>query len=154
MVKEMIETKNLNIYPASKAQMEKFIAMQTDFVLQTAYTEMLNGALQHPEQWKWYAIWMVELKSGTHIGELSFKGLSASGVAEIGYGIEEKYQGNGYATEAIKALTTWALNQPNVTQVEAETEPDNKASQRVLIKCGFMPTGEMGTEGPRFVLVK
>lgn len=36
--------------------------------------------------------------------------------------------------------------------VEAETAPDNKASQRILEKCGFVPDGTMGEEGPRFVL--
>ena len=35
--------------------------------------------------------------------------------------------------------------------VEAETAPDNKASQRVLEKCGFVPDGT-GVEGPHFVL--
>lgn len=38
--------------------------------------------------------------------------------------------------------------------VEAETAPDNKASQRVLEKCGFVPDGTTGEEGPRFVLEK
>ncbi len=33
----------------------------------------------------------------------------------------------------------------------AETEPGNIASQRVLEKAGFIPTGTNGEEGPRFV---
>ena len=33
----------------------------------------------------------------------------------------------------------------------AETDPDNIASQRVLEKAGFAPTGEQGEEGPRFL---
>ena len=32
------------------------------------------------------------------------------------------------------------------------TEADNLASQRVLEKAGFVPSGEYGEEGPRFVL--
>jgi len=32
------------------------------------------------------------------------------------------------------------------------TDPDNKASQRVLAKAGFIANGVMGLEGPRFVL--
>ena len=40
---------------------------------------------------------------------------------------------------------------PDVVFVLAETDPNNKASQRVLEKCGFLPDGE-GKEGPRFVL--
>ena len=77
----MIETKRLIIYAASKEQMEVFIAEQTADVLKAAYAEMLEGALAHPDQWDWYAIWMIELKDGTHIGELCFKGLSENGAA-------------------------------------------------------------------------
>ncbi len=35
-------------------------------------------------------------------------------------------------------------------RVEAETDPENKKSQRVLEKCGFAPLGIIGEEGPRF----
>ena len=75
----MIETKRLKIYPASQKQMEAFIATQSVDVLKAAYSEMLSGALTHLEKWEWYAIWMIELKGGTHIGELCFKGLSNDG---------------------------------------------------------------------------
>ena len=153
-VKAMIETKRLKIYPASKTEMEEFIAAQTDEALKAAYMEMLNGSFDHPNQWEWYAIWMIELKDGTHIGELCFKGLNQNGVVEIGYGIGEKYQGQGYVTEAAKAVTSWALKQPNVTAIEAETEPENMASLRVLEKLGFVATGKNGQEGPRFILHK
>ena len=46
----------------------------------------------------------------------------------------------------------WAFGQKDVVFVEAETAPDNKASQRVLEKCGFVPDGTTGEEGPRFML--
>ncbi len=146
----MIETKRLRIYPATQAQMESIIAAETDIVLKTAYTEMLDGCLQHPDQWQWYAMWIIELRDGTRIGDLCFKGLDTNGVVEIGYGIQNDFQGQGYATEAANAAVAWGLQQPAVTRVEAETEPDNLASQRVLEKCGFRPSGVMGAEGPRF----
>ena len=149
----MIETKRLRIYPAAREQMEAFIAAETDTELKKAYTEMLEGCLRHPEQWQWYAMWMIELRDGTHIGDLCFKGLGANGVVEIGYGIFEEYQGQGCATEAVDAAVNWALQQPLVIRVEAETAPDNHASQRVLEKCGFLPSGTIGEEGPRFFKV-
>ena len=148
----MIETERLKLYPASKEQMEAFIEAQTVDILKAAYTEMLNGCLDNPEQWDWYAIWMLELKDGTHIGEMCFKGLSHDGIAELGYGINDEYQGNGYATEAVKAVSEWALKQSNVTALEAETNEDNISSKRVLDKCGFVPNGTIGEEGPRYPL--
>ena len=148
----MIESKRLKIHAASQEEMERFIQTQTIEVLKFAYTEMLGGCLNNPDQQEWYAIWMIELKDGTHIGELCFKGLDANGIAEIGYGICEEYQNNGYATEAVKAVVEWALNEPDVTAVEAETDPENAASKRVLEKCGFVPNGKIGEEGPRYTI--
>ena len=146
----MRETKRLRLYPASREQMEAFIAAETDGDLKAAYTQMLEGCLRHPDQWEWYAMWMIELQDGTHIGDLCFKGLDASGAAEVGYGLLEEYRGQGYAAEALEAAVSWALKQDGVTRVEAETEPDNRASQRILEKCGFRPSGVVGEEGPRF----
>lgn len=147
----MIETNRLNLYAASEEQMVRFIASQAVDVLKAAYTEMLEGCLAHPDQWEWYAIWMMELKDGTHIGELCFKGITEKGAVEIGYGVSEDYQGLGYATEAVSALTDWALLRPDVICVTAETEDSNTASKRVLEKAGFVTTGEVGEEGPLFI---
>ncbi|MCR4939317.1 MAG: GNAT family N-acetyltransferase [Treponemataceae bacterium] len=145
-----IETNRLTIHVASEKEMVGHIEKQTDKSLIKAYREMLQGCLDHPEAWNWYAIWMIELKNGTHIGDLCFKGVNSDGSVEIGYGITEENQGRGYATEAVEAAITWALRQPGVFRVEAETEAENKKSQRVLEKCGFLPAGIMGEEGPRF----
>ena len=113
------------LYPASKQQME------APGALKNAYAEMLNGCLAHPSQWEWYAVWMIELKDGTHIGEMCFKGITENVDAEIGYGIAEEHRRRGYGSEA-----------------------DNIASQSVLRKAGFIPTAETGEEGPIFVRLK
>ena len=147
----MIETNRLRIYPASREQMEAFIAAQSDEILKAAYTEMLDGCLAHPGQWEWYAVWMMELKDGTHVGELCFKGLSEDGTAELGYGVAEEYRNCGYAAEAVSALVNWAFRQPGVIGITAETEASNTASRRVLEKTGFAPTGETGEEGPLYL---
>ena len=55
----MIETNRLKIYAATKEMMETFIEAQTMDMLKEAYTEMLNSCLEHPEEWDWYAIWMI-----------------------------------------------------------------------------------------------
>ncbi len=150
----MIETERFRIRVASREEMERFIEKQTDGELIAAYNEMLQGAVEHPEQWDWYAIWMIETRDGAYVGDLCFKGLGADGSVEIGYGVSEEYRSRGIATEAVDAAVQWALRQPGVTRVEAETEPGNRASQRVLEKCGFVPTGTIGEEGPRFAIRK
>ena len=146
----ILETERLKLHIASREEMEDLIARQTDAELLTAYREMLQGCIDHPDEWVWYAVWTIEKKDGTTIGDLSFKGLGADGTVEIGYGIEEAYRNKGFATEAVGASVEWALRQPEVSRVEAETEPENRISQRVLQKCGFVPLGTTGAEGPRF----
>ena len=147
----MIETKRLRIRLATDEQMRAIIAEQTEEELKKAYGEMLSLCLAHPESRAWYAAWLIETPSGQRIGDLCFKGLSADGAVEIGYGLLPEYWGCGYATEAVSAAVAWALGQPGVARVEAETETDNLASQNVLKKAGFVPTGTLGEEGPRFV---
>ena len=146
-----LNTERLIIYTASRDEMQEIIDGQADEILKTAYREMLQGSLDHPDQWEWYTVWIIERKNGSKVGDLCFKGRNDDGSVEIGYGILPEHQGRGYATEAVDATVSWALRQPGVRRVDAETEPDNKASQRVLEKCGFIPAGTTGEEGPRFV---
>ena len=148
----MIKNDRIKIYAASQEQMEKYIASETAEELKKAYGEMLEGCLAHPAEWDWYAMWMIEKTDGTHIGNLCFKGIEAGCNPEIGYGILEEYRGQGFATEAVKMVLKWAFSHPETKAVEAETDPDNAASQRVLMKCGFRPTGETGEEGPRYIV--
>ena len=150
----MIETKRIKMYPASREQMKKIIAAETSEELKVAYSEMLEGCLQHMDEWEWYAMWNIELINGTRVGDLNFKGLDENGVTEIGYVILGEYQNQGYATEAVKAVTEWALQKNNVTAIEAETDVNNIISQKVLAKCGFIANGAVGEEGPRFVLTR
>ena len=148
----MIESRRIRIYPASREQMEKKIQAEKDDELKKAYGEMLEGCLTHPDQWDWYAMWLIEKTDGTLIGDLCFKGHEADKNPEIGYGIVDEFQGKGFATEAVMLALRWAFGHPEVLAVEAETDPDNIASQKVLMKCGFRANGEIGEEGPRFVV--
>lgn len=75
-------------------------------------------------------------------------------MAELGSGLKAGCCGKGYMTEAVNAIVLWALAQPGIARVEAETEPQILASQKVLAQVGFVPTGVMGKEDPRFVIKK
>ena len=99
-------------------------------------------------------MWVIENEDGVQIGDLCFKGYEDGQNPEVGYGINDEFQRRGYATEAVKLALEWAFAHPGVKAVEAETDPDNIASQRVLVKCGFKATGTIGEEGPRFIVYK
>ena len=57
-------------------------------------------------------------------------------------------KGCGYATEAVTAITEWALKQDKIYCVIAEVDKNNIASIRVLEKSGFELTDKVGEEGP------
>lgn len=152
MKKEMtLKTKRLLLRPMPIGELEEKIQSMEDNELRQAYQEMLDGCRSAPHDWLWYTPWKIILKSEEMmIGDICFKGPQKRGTVEWGYGMEHPYQGMGYMTEAARMLLDWAFSQPDVYAVEAETLPDNAASQRVLEKLDFKPTGTEGEEGPRF----
>lgn len=148
-------TERLFLIPLRPDALQGLIERTTDPELVKAYHDMLDGCTVHPEQWIWYTAWgLYQNDSGDFIGDLCFKGLPENGIPEIGYGIGPEFWNQGYTTEAVRAACRWAFSQPGVIAVEAETEPSNAASQAVLRKVGFVPTGTVGEEGPRFILKK
>ena len=149
-----VETERMYLYPLRDEEMRLVIEKESDPEMKQAYMEMLEGSLSNSDKRIWYAIWNMELKdeSGIIVGDFCFKGLSDDGVIEIGYGLKEEYRHHGYMTEAVKVITEWALSQDGVKQVEAETDTENIASQKVLLQSGFISNGKMGEEGPRFVV--
>ena len=56
---------------------------------------------------------------------------------EIGYHIAAIFTGNGYATEAVNLFIKYIQNNTNVKQIFGIALATNKASRRVLEKCGF-----------------
>lgn len=86
---------------------------------------------------------IIDLARGSVIGSCGYKGPpDPDGVVEIAYGVDMAYQGQGYATEAARALVTYALGS-NVRLVLAHTRPGPNASTGVLTKCGFKCVGEV-----------
>lgn len=74
--------------------------------------------------------------------------------AEIGYTIDPGCWGQGYATEAARAVTDHAFAGLGVVKVFAGWYADNPASGRVLEKAGFVREGYRVAHGERFGLVR
>ncbi len=58
--------------------------------------------------------------------------------AEIGYMSLPETYGKGYITEAIKAVLKYGFDQMKLHSVEAVIDPGNIASEKVLLKNGFV----------------
>ncbi|MFF1402600.1 GNAT family N-acetyltransferase [Streptomyces sp. NPDC058294] len=82
---------------------------------------------------------LVRQEDGRAIGGVCFHGApDDERRVEIGYDLIEGARGDGYATEAVRTLTEWALARDDVDTVVATVEPDNVPSQQVAARAGFV----------------
>jgi [ribosomal protein S5]-alanine N-acetyltransferase len=61
--------------------------------------------------------------------------------AALGYGVDRRHWGRGYATEGVRRMVDDAFNAPDLHKVWARVDPRNAASMRVLGKVGFRMEG-------------
>ncbi len=100
-----------------------------------AYTDRVPDPRAYP-----YVLGIEHKETCSLIGHV---GLSAArGSVEIGYAIEERYQGAGLATEAVTAMSAWGLVELGLPEVLGIVAVDNTPSRRVLEKASFLRIGE------------
>lgn len=61
--------------------------------------------------------------------------------AEVGYVLARQHWGQGYATEALKAVLGFGFSRMELNRIEAKCVPENKGSIRVLEKSGMRREG-------------
>jgi RimJ/RimL family protein N-acetyltransferase len=91
-----------------------------------------------------FGYWVVEEKAtGNFAGEMGFADYkrdlqpSLKGVPEIGWVLAAEAHGKGYATEAVRALVAWGDAHFNSARTACIIAPENLASIRVAVKCGY-----------------
>ena len=85
-----------------------------------------NGPLVYP----------VLLKDGTYIGYVQAVPFE-DGTWEVGYHIGGNYTKQGYATEAVTAFLPVIMKQIDITEIAGICLAENKASVKVMERCGF-----------------
>lgn len=82
--------------------------------------------------------------AGNLVGTLNFNSIirGAFQSASIGYWVSQDRNGEGFASAAVAAAKRIASVQLGLHRLQAETLIDNEASQRVLIKNGFVQYGQ------------
>jgi RimJ/RimL family protein N-acetyltransferase len=156
---DSINTQRLRLIPLKLNQLE--LALQNLEVLEAALNLVMTrpwmndrvrrairmkidkmrkaDAFQHD----WFTYWLIVITDeNVGAGMLGFKGYpDESGSTEIGYGIDEAYQGKGYMGEAVQALIDWAFTHPFCNVITA-TEVENPASRRLLERLGAQLVAE------------
>ena len=80
---------------------------------------------------------LVERSTGRVIGLAGLQYLGTTGDLETGYWVARDLWGNGYATEAASGALRHAFETLGGPRVTAITQPDNRASRRVMEKIGM-----------------
>ena len=95
----------------------------------------------------WY-IWYVILRDSAEPGSVLIGTAGFLGPpndleeVEVGYSILPSWEGQGFATELVEALTHHAFTAGRVRKVIAQAASTNRGSQRVLEKTGFACIGQ------------
>src|ERR1700723_3734939 len=91
-----------------------------------------------------FGYWAVEEKAtGNFIGEIGFADYkrdlqpSLNGMPEIGWVLASPAHGKGYATEAVRAAVAWGDAHFRLARTACIIAPENLASIRVAVKCGY-----------------
>lgn len=101
--------------------------------------EQLKATFNDKENYMWHSFWLVIRKTDRIVvGLIDFKNVpDDKGEVEIGYGLGKEFEHNGYITETVKKICEWAMNNPKVKNIIAETDIEGIASQKILKNCGF-----------------
>jgi len=98
----------------------------------------------HPDNWSHnsvLALAICDRRSHELLGAISLDVEDMHRHGEIGYWIGAKYWGNGYATEAARAIVDYAFTELHLHRVQARHFVRNPASGRVLQKVGMKLEG-------------
>jgi len=87
--------------------------------------------------------WMVESRQdGALIGTCALFRIDARHRrAEIGYSLRRDHWGRGFASEAVSLLLDWTFRTLGLHRIEADIDPRNDGSRRLLARLGFSSEG-------------
>lgn len=127
---------NLGLEPSSLAFHGEFKELRDEtfaFWLENGQNENLD--------YRWCTNWeLILTEENRSIGGLSFLGgPSSKGEVYLGFIILKEFRQHGYMTEAVEAISNWALEQEGVKKVISffDGNLENKAVEKMLLKSGF-----------------
>lgn len=129
---------------ANRAYFAGFISDRGDAFFQE-FTTQFSELLAEKERRRDAYFVLVE-EDGSVLGRFNLYGMDG-GAAELGYRVAERAAGKGLATAGVRALCRLAVSDHGLRKLRARTTHENVASQRVLLKAGFVPGGDTDVAG-------
>jgi RimJ/RimL family protein N-acetyltransferase len=163
----MIETRRLNLVPASRAMLLADLSGPEDLGRELHAVVPPSWPPEHYDDqavkwtldrvraappgtesfWGYYFVWRDAPPGALLIGVGGFKGPPEDGVVELGYSVVADQQRRGFATEAVHGMLGFAFAHPEVAEVTAQTLPHLRPSIGVLEKTGFHYRGPGAAAG-------
>ncbi|GII34887.1 GNAT family N-acetyltransferase [Planotetraspora mira] len=149
-----LETERLVVRPHELVDHDQVVALVMNGEASTALPPGRPSAVEEVEEWLIEGVHglrrsgggvhlAIFTKGGELVGGISLHGTDwETGITEVGYGVGPKFRGQGFAPEAVRAVTRWAFSL-GIHRVELRTTPENEASQRVAAKAGFIHEGTL-----------
>jgi len=110
---------------------------ELDYLLKDFLKKLEEEIGKDPENYLFFTEFLIVLKeSDGIIGSIDYKYVPVNGVTEVGYGLNPRYEGHGYMTEALDAFLSLG-RKLGIETVRADTLKENIKSQNVLKRCGF-----------------
>ena len=135
----MISGELVNIRPIESTDLDWF----TEWNNNPAYTGPFEPLEINSRDWveKWYNSekdawwWVITDKNDKPLGQIVFG--PQGDYYWLGYILNPHFRGKGYATEAVRLIVNYLFLSKNIIRIQAECNPENTASIRVLEKVGF-----------------
>ncbi len=140
----MLNGRTVNLRIIEKEDLPLLAKWTNDPEFSGEYESIEQTSLRELQTWydslhsdeKWF---IIEKKDGSTIGQILYSPLSHH--FRIGYRIIPSERKKGYCTEAVRIIVDYLFLSKDIVRIQAETNPKNTASQRVLEKAGFKKEG-------------
>lgn len=156
MIAEPIATARLLLTPLDPADATEMVTVLADAeiyrftggtpptldALERRYRAQVAGSPDPHETW---LNWIVRRAADQRAVGL-VQATVGDATADVAWIIGVESQGNGFATEAARAMAEW-LRSNGVTALVAHIHPRHIASRRVAMSIGLAPTGDVDEDG-------
>ena len=148
-----IHTERLVLRPLNPEDMQALFAIFSDQEVMRYWNtapwsslddawNFIRASAEAMERQESMTLGIAQKATGELIGKcMLFNYESASKRAEIGFGIGRPYWGHGFVSEAGRALLAYGFDALGLRRIEAEIDPQNLSSGKILERLGFVKEG-------------
>jgi RimJ/RimL family protein N-acetyltransferase len=142
---KLLKGRSINLTIVEKSDIPLLKEWYNDLELAGDYERIVQNTVNDIEKWyentlakdgQWF---FIEKKDGTKIGHISQA--KVEGRVQIGYVVISKERGKGAASDAVQVIVDYLFLSKDIARIQAEADPENQASIRVLEKAGFQREG-------------